>query len=163
MTRLSFILLGLLIPISVSAQALSPELFFSKKKLQKASIEYTNKMEICFEKVPQVNVKQLDASKFNVKSAVKAVNYFHYLTLNKCMKDRDVDFLKAVEHYNQTAPKDELITVDSFVTYRWNEELRSEFEFKQLPEEVQQHFSQLEALQKPFDAAKLVMELLGEL
>ncbi|MCG9758839.1 MULTISPECIES: hypothetical protein [unclassified Pseudoalteromonas] len=145
------------------SQGLTPELFFAKKKLQEAAISYTAAMETCFEYAPRVTPSQLKVDKLETELVVEAVNYLHYLTLNDCMQDHDVYFLKAVEHYNQTAPKDELITVDSFVTHRWNEELRAEFEFKQLPEAVQQHFLQLDILKTPFDAATLVMELRGDL
>ncbi|WP_223229834.1 hypothetical protein [Pseudoalteromonas piscicida] len=145
------------------SQGLSPELFFAKKKLQEAAISHTAAMETCFEFTPRVRPSELEIGKLETELAVEAVNYLHYVTLNDCMRDQDVKFLKAVEHYNQTAPKDELITVDSFVTHRWNEELRAEFEFKQLPEAVQQHFLQLDILKTPFDAATLVMELRGDL
>ncbi|WP_223191884.1 hypothetical protein [Pseudoalteromonas piscicida] len=120
-------------------------------------------METCFEFTPRVRPSELEIGKLETELAVEAVNYLHYVTLNDCMRDQDVKFLKAVEHYNQTAPKDEVITVDSFMTHRWNEELRSEIEFQKLPTDMQAHFLQLEVLQKPFNAAKLVMELLGEL
>ncbi|MEQ2354909.1 hypothetical protein [Pseudoalteromonas piscicida] len=145
------------------SQEMTPELFFAKKKLQKAAISYTAAMETCFEYAPRVKPSQLKVGKFETEFGVKAINYLHYVALNDCMQDHDVNFLKAVEHYNQTAQKHESISVDSFVTYRWNEELRSEFEFQKLPTDMQAHFLQLEVLQKPFNAAKLVMELLGEL
>ncbi|MDP4487081.1 hypothetical protein QDG88_03835 [Pseudoalteromonas piscicida] len=122
------------------SQGLSPELYFAKKKLQEAAISYTTAMETCFEHTPRVRPSELKIDKLETELVVEAVNYLHYVALNDCMQDHDVNFLKAVEHYNQTAPKDDVITVDSFVTLRWNEELRSEFEFKQLPEAVQQHF-----------------------
>ncbi|MEZ7205099.1 hypothetical protein [Pseudoalteromonas sp. DY56-GL79] len=145
------------------SQEMTPELYFAKKKLQKAAIAYTAAMETCFEHTPRVRPSELETDKLETELVVEAVNYLHYVALNDCMQDHDVNFLKAVEHYNQTAPKDDLITVDSFVTLRWNEELRSEFEFKQLPEAVQQHFLQLDILKTPFDAATLVMELRGDL
>ncbi|WMO13643.1 hypothetical protein [Pseudoalteromonas piscicida] len=145
------------------SQEMTPELFFAKKKLQEAAISHTAAMETCFEHAPRVKPSQLKVGEFETEFVVKAINYLHYIALNDCMQDHDVNFLKAVEHYNQTAPKDEVITVDSFVTLRWNEELRAEFEFKQLPEAVQQHFLQLDILKTPFDAATLVMELRGDL
>lgn len=145
------------------SQGLLPELYFAKKKLQEAAISYTAAMETCFEHTPRVRPSELETYKLETELVVEAVNYLHYVALNDCMQDHDVNFLKAVEHYNKTAPKDDLITVDSFVTLRWNEELRSEFEFKQLPEAVQQHFLQLDILKTPFDAATLVMELRGDL
>ncbi|WP_017217333.1 hypothetical protein [Pseudoalteromonas sp. NJ631] len=145
------------------SQGLLPELYFAKKKLQEAAISYSAAMETCFKHTPRVRPSELETDKLETELVVEAVNYLHYVALNDCMQDHDVNFLKAVEHYNQTAPKDDLITVDSFVTLRWNEELRSEFEFKQLPEAVQQHFLQLDILKTPFDAATLVMELRGDL
>ncbi|MCG9768083.1 hypothetical protein L1D59_05640 [Pseudoalteromonas piscicida] len=147
------------------SQEMTPELFFAKKKLQEATISYTAAMETCFEYTPRVRPSELEIDKLEIEIelVVEAVNHLHYVALNDCMQDHDVNFLKAVEHYNQTAPKDEVITVDSFVTLRWNEELRAEFEFKQLPEAVQQHFLQLDILKAPFDAATLVMELRGDL
>ncbi|WP_238322845.1 MULTISPECIES: hypothetical protein [Pseudoalteromonas] len=145
------------------SQGLLPELYFAKKKLQEAAISYSAAMETCFKHTPRVRPSELETDKLETELVVEAVNYLHYVALNDCMQDHDVNFLKAVEHYNQTAPKDDVITVDSFVTLRWNEELRYEFEFKQLPEAVQQHFLQLDILKTPFDAATLVMELRGDL
>ncbi|WP_245008248.1 hypothetical protein [Pseudoalteromonas piscicida] len=145
------------------SQEMTPELFFAKKKLQKAAIAYTAAMETCFEHAPRVRPSKLKIDKLETELVVDAVNYLHYLALNHCMKDEYIRFLSAVNYYNSLVNRDEWLEVDSFVISALEEEVRGEFEFKQLPEAVQQHFLQLDILKTPFDAATLVMELRGDL
>ncbi|WP_249122489.1 hypothetical protein [Pseudoalteromonas sp. A22] len=145
------------------SQELTPELFFAKKKLQEVTISYTKAMETCFEHTPRVRPSELETDKLEIELVVEAVNYLHYLALNHCMKDEYIRFLSAVNYYNSLVNRDEWLEVDSFVISALEEEVRGEFEFKQLPEAVQQHFLQLDILKTPFDAATLVMELRGDL
>ncbi|ATD06380.1 hypothetical protein SIO17_05080 [Pseudoalteromonas piscicida] len=122
------------------SQEMTPELFFAKKKLQKAAIAYTAAMETCFEHTPRVRPSELETDKLETELVVEAVNYLHYVALNHCMKDEYIRFLSAVNYYNSLVNRDEWLEVDSFVISALEEEVRGEFEFKQLPEAVQQHF-----------------------
>ena len=79
------------------SQEMTPELFFAKKKLQKAAIAYTAAMETCFEHTPRVRPSELETDKLEIELVVEAVNYLHYVVLNDCMQDHDVNFLKAVD------------------------------------------------------------------
>ncbi|MGA4606539.1 hypothetical protein [Pseudoalteromonas maricaloris] len=145
------------------SQELTPELFFEKKKLQEVTISYTKAMETCFEHTPRVRPSKLKIDKLETELVLDAVYYLHYVALNHCMKDEYIRFLSAVNYYNSLVNRDEWLEVDSFVISALEEEVRGEFEFKQLPEAVQQHFLQLDILKTPFDAATLVMELRGDL
>lgn len=158
-----YYLLMLLFPVIAFAKTATPELFFAKKKLQEATISYTAAMETCFEHTPRVRPSELKIDKLETELVVDAVNYLHYVALNHCMKDEYIRFLSAVNYYNSLVNRDEWLAVDSFVISALKEEIRGEFEFKQLPEAVQQHFLQLDILKMPFDVATLVMELRGDL
>ncbi|MEK0158359.1 hypothetical protein WLQ65_04265 [Pseudoalteromonas piscicida] len=158
-----YYLLMLLFPVIVFAKTAISELFFAKKKLQEATISYTAAMETCFEHTPRVRPSELKIDKLETELVVDAVYYLHYVALNHCMKDEYIRFLSAVNYYNSLVNSDEWLEVDSFVISALEEEVRGEFEFKQLPEAVQQHFLQLDILKTPFDAATLVMELRGDL
>ncbi|MCF6441336.1 hypothetical protein L1077_18020 [Pseudoalteromonas luteoviolacea] len=158
-----YYLLVLFFSLSLSAATVTPEMLFAKNKLQETTISYTKAMETCFEHTPRVRPKQLEIDGFETELVVNAVNYLHYVALNHCMKDEYIRFLSAVEFYNSLVSSDEKLTVGSFVTDSLKEEVQGELEFKQLPEEVQQHFLQLDVLKVPFDVATLVMELRGDL
>ncbi|MFC3032157.1 hypothetical protein ACFOEE_06470 [Pseudoalteromonas fenneropenaei] len=146
---------------SISANSLSEEIVFSKIKLKQATVSYTSAMQGCFENVRKIKVSDLDLGKVEVEEAVIAVNYFHYVALNECMKSDYVTFLKAAEYYRKTSNSADIGARD-FVLDTWTEELRAEYEFRQLPSQTQNHFLKMEILRAPFDVVSLVIELRGE-